>query len=73
MPNKFTIVDRKKMVAENALLRSFLKAFSKSEMQKAAIMEKTLSSFSDPGPDYSRFELKDADGNTIAVREIAGY
>lgn len=47
--------------------------FTENELECAKIMEIEGSSFSDPGPDYCDFILKDAEGKELARKRVDGY
>jgi hypothetical protein len=47
--------------------------FPKADAQRAAVLVVEASSFSDPGPDFTRWQLLDADGAEVAATVIPGY
>lgn len=47
--------------------------FDAAEAERAADMELLGTSFSDPGPDYCEFRLRDGDGRVLATRRVDGY
>lgn len=47
--------------------------FGPEKVAKAAKLEVWGSSFDDPGPDWCRFDLLDADGQRIASQTTPGY
>jgi hypothetical protein len=67
------ITDPVELVAAATEGRPIGPGFSIADTERAAVLVVDASSFNDPGPDFIRWKLLDADGAEVASTTVPGF
>lgn len=74
MPYVVTDIEDKQVIRVKALAQQPLgPGFREKVVNKAVRLIVTASTMRDEGPDWTKFELQDAEGKTLACKMIPGY